>query len=468
MGWFGRVDKGTARKWRATTMVAAAALSSGGALVGMAGTASAAPFANGSFETPAITGIFEPRSVGGTIGAWTVVAGTVDIVRDGWVAADGAQSVDLNGSTPGRICQTFDTVAGRTYDLAFAMSRNYFSTSADATVTIGTQNSSFTHDAAGPSPEDMLWEPHTVPFTATAVATSICFGGDVDNGSTGPAIDDVTVTERNGAPTATIVSPADGAVYFEGQQILADYTCTDAEGPVSCIGDIPAGNSLPPATVGTHDFTVVATDSDGLTDEATSTYQVVSVTSLCKGTAASVLGINLGQANPPTTPCANDTETLIGQNQFIGNPLPWPFSQFNPVLRLGVVSSTTESTPGKAVAESSIASAAINLPFLGLNIALAGIHSSARSQLLGGCGPATVHSLSRVGTLIINGAPILVADSPVSIPLIVGTLHLNQQVRVGNNIVRRAVSLDLPGTALDVVLGETIVGVHCNAPTPAP
>jgi hypothetical protein len=37
----------------------------------------------------------------------------------------------------------------------------------------------------------------------------------------------------------------------------------------------------------------------------------------------------------------------------------------------------------------------------------------------------------------------------------------------GNSITRRAVFLDLPGTALDVVIGESKAGVVC-APVPPP
>lgn len=455
MGWKARS--------KATAMVAAAALSTGGALVGLAAPAAAAPLANGSFEEPIRTGGFFTLGTGQQIGAWTVVAGTVDHVRTTWQAADGAQSVDLNGATPGRICQVVDTEAGRTYQLAFQMSRNYLATTGTALVTVDSTTTPFTHDTAGLTAADMKWEPRSLEFTADDASATICFGSGSGTGGTGPAVDAITITLANTPPTVTITTPLDGAVYYQGQAVLTDYTCADAEGPVaSCVGDLPGATQIDTATLGSHTFTVVATDSDGLTTTGESTYTVVATTGLCRGTALSALGIILGQANAPVTPCVTDSRSSALVNLPLGAQLPWPLSFLSSGIRITAASSTTEITPGLAASESHIAAVTIHLPMLGLQIALAGIHSSARAQLLNGCAPATQTSLSHVGTLAINGQPIVVGSGPLEVPLLVGSLHLNQEVVAGNNIVRRALSLDLPGTALDVVLGETIAGVHCT------
>src|SRR5207302_6342899 len=69
---------------------------------------------NGSFEEPVVSGPFITRS-GGEIDGWTITSGTVDQIGTYWPAALGAQSIDLAGDGPGRIEQTFDTVAGRQY-----------------------------------------------------------------------------------------------------------------------------------------------------------------------------------------------------------------------------------------------------------------------------------------------------------------------------------------------------------------
>jgi hypothetical protein len=48
------------------------------------------------------------------------------------------------------------------------------------------------------------------------------------------------------------------------------------------------------------------------------------------------------------------------------------------------------------------------------------------------------------------------------VPLPAGAIHLNQTVRSGNTITQRAVFIDLPGTSLDIVIGESKAGVACS------
>ncbi|WP_412125929.1 DUF642 domain-containing protein [Streptomyces platensis] len=96
------------------TTVAAAGL-----LALLPGTALAAPVAldDGSFEYPtAPANSFSALTAGQSIGPWTVDSGSVDLIGSGlWQAADGEQSVDLNGQGPGKVSQTFTTTAGKTY-----------------------------------------------------------------------------------------------------------------------------------------------------------------------------------------------------------------------------------------------------------------------------------------------------------------------------------------------------------------
>jgi hypothetical protein len=90
---------GTSRRRRG----ARGAIAVGGALVALlaSGTqASAAPFANGSFETPAVGPGFVQRDAPYSFGDWQVTAGGVDHIHNSyWQAADGAQSIDLDGVT---------------------------------------------------------------------------------------------------------------------------------------------------------------------------------------------------------------------------------------------------------------------------------------------------------------------------------------------------------------------------------
>jgi hypothetical protein len=66
-------------------------------------------------------------------------------------------------------------------------------------------------------------------------------------------------------------------VYTVGQIVSADYSCSDGSGSgvVACAGDVPAGSPLNTSTVGTHAFTVVATDAAHNSTTATRAYQVV-------------------------------------------------------------------------------------------------------------------------------------------------------------------------------------------------
>lgn len=85
---------------------------------------------NGSFEIPAIS--TSPGYVTYGLGAsditgWTISRNNVDIVNhySGWEAADGQQSLDLNGDTAGEIFQDVNGLtAGSTYTLSFAYANN--------------------------------------------------------------------------------------------------------------------------------------------------------------------------------------------------------------------------------------------------------------------------------------------------------------------------------------------------------
>jgi X-Pro dipeptidyl-peptidase len=79
----------------------------------------------------------------------------------------------------------------------------------------------------------------------------------------------------DGRPEAKIVTPADGAVYPLDKPVNALYRCTDAQIAIaSCVGTVPNGARIDTSTIGTHEFTVTATDVDGSTTTVTSHYTV--------------------------------------------------------------------------------------------------------------------------------------------------------------------------------------------------
>ena len=98
------------------------------ALVLVPVSASATPFQNGSFEVSPLNpgGGFLTLAPGDTsITGWTVFNGTIDYIGGYWQADQGNRSLDLNGNGgPGGVFQFFDTTAGATYLVEFAMAGN--------------------------------------------------------------------------------------------------------------------------------------------------------------------------------------------------------------------------------------------------------------------------------------------------------------------------------------------------------
>jgi hypothetical protein len=79
------------------------------------------------------------------------------------------------------------------------------------------------------------------------------------------------------APAIDISNPADGAVFLLGQEIFAEYGCTDEDGGsglASCTGTVGNGDAINTAQVGTKTFVVDAADEAGNTATLTHTYAV--------------------------------------------------------------------------------------------------------------------------------------------------------------------------------------------------
>jgi hypothetical protein len=121
-------------------------------------------------------------------------------------------------------------------------------------------------------------------------------GGLLDTSVPGPR--SVTVTARDNAgnetsvthtvsvvtardstpPVIELLSPHDGATYLLREEVRADYACADEEGGsglASCSGPVADGALVDTASVGLHEFTVVAADRAGNTSSATVRYRVL-------------------------------------------------------------------------------------------------------------------------------------------------------------------------------------------------
>jgi choice-of-anchor C domain-containing protein len=178
------------------TLLMSCALAAG--LLSMASAASAATVANESFETPGtFTGGFQTISAGGTIDAWTVDSGSVDLIYGYWDAQNGRYSIDMSGNTAGSISQTIsDLIIGQSYRLAFYMAGN-----PDGGPTVKTLNASingasgdFTFDKTGKSTTNMGYVRKFLDFKATSTSALLSFTSK-DAGAYGAALDNVSISE---------------------------------------------------------------------------------------------------------------------------------------------------------------------------------------------------------------------------------------------------------------------------------
>jgi hypothetical protein len=106
--------------------------------------------------------------------------------------------------------------------------------------------------------------------------------GDVGGSTTSASSTAVIAATASQPPTASLTSPADGAVYTRAQLATASYSCAPgADGGVlkpgvaGCSGTVANGGPIDTSTSGAHTFEVIATDTDGQVGTAFSHYIVL-------------------------------------------------------------------------------------------------------------------------------------------------------------------------------------------------
>jgi hypothetical protein len=108
-------------------------------------------------------------------------------------------------------------------------------------------------------------------FTATAVDAA---------GNSTSVTHHYTVADRT-SPTVVLATPGDGTAYARGDLVLGDYSCFDEIGGTglrpfgSCVGPVSIDAPVDTWTLGSHDFTVTATDAAGNVGWTTNTYEVL-------------------------------------------------------------------------------------------------------------------------------------------------------------------------------------------------
>ncbi len=118
-----------------------------------------------------------------------------------------------------------------------------------------------------------------------------------------------TVVDKT-APTIALTTPASGAVYALGEQVVADYSCADetgGSGLASCSGTVADGAAVDTSSVGDKTFKVEAADNAGNPASKSVTYTVVDRTAPTIAVDAPVDGgvYTLGQRVLAAYSCAD-------------------------------------------------------------------------------------------------------------------------------------------------------------------
>jgi hypothetical protein len=266
---------------------------------------------------------------------------------------------------------------------------------------------------------------------------------------------------------------------FQDRHYLADdlpltalYRCEDGDGDLaSCVGDVAVGEPID-SSFGTHTFTVTATDQAGHVTTQTNTYHVKPMRSVCTATAARLGATRIAVANPAAEPCtARPDGTAHEVRELDATPLLGGLAPLlGPAVAIELDAAHAYATGVKATSD--VAHARILAPLANLVIEVYGAQSEAFASFDVGqdCGVfldgrSSIDSVQiRPYSAIISPPPTRALSAPMTIPLGIGTLSLNQTVVVDDVLTQRALFLDLPGEDLDVVLGEATRGFRCLPP----
>jgi hypothetical protein len=290
------------------------------------------------------------------------------------------------------------------------------------------------------------------------------------------SIDDASVTEGDSA-TLTISLDEPTGVDVTGTFATADGTAVQPGDYQQTGGGftIPAGQPSTTVSVPTNEdavdepaetFRVLLDDVEGaLVADGEGVVTIVDDdrNGRFKCRASVFRGPLLGEpivSNAPYAPCADASRSLLRLNTGLLQ---------TPSIRLELLTTSTDQTPNdlsaqppadgdRATASATTDRATISV--LGVvSIAAENLASSAEARCEGGT--VRTSGTATAARVRVNGIPVSVSG-PITIPLVVGALHLNQVQRTGNEVVSRALFLDLPGTGLDIVLAESRVGADGN------
>jgi choice-of-anchor C domain-containing protein len=171
---------------------------------------------------------------GETMGGWTVVSGSIDIVNSTFFATEhGGYSADLDSFTPGSIKQTLTTVVGHSYTVTFDLGGDYFGGDIIKSLQVSAAASSQIYtvtEQVGWSASDLGFTYQSFTFTATATSTDLFFAS-LDSGSSqgGPLVANVHVlhTTADGGDTLSGGAGDDFLVGAGGNDTIAGGSGAD-------------------------------------------------------------------------------------------------------------------------------------------------------------------------------------------------------------------------------------------------
>jgi choice-of-anchor C domain-containing protein len=174
---------------------------------------------DGDFSLPWGGGTFTTYAGGSTIGPWSVIGGSVDLIGGYWQSpTPGGGSVDLDGLHPGGVSQWLDLTAG-SYRLSFYLSGNpdggYPTKTVD--VSIGAiEDPLFTYTTGANSHTDMNYVWETLSFTTGGPTTLTFASEDAFSSPYGPVIGGVAVTAVPEPSTWAMMLPGFVGLGFAG------------------------------------------------------------------------------------------------------------------------------------------------------------------------------------------------------------------------------------------------------------
>ena len=125
-----------------------------------------------------------------------------------------------------------------------------------------------------------VWQQYSGPISGFSTGDHFVQYRSTDNAGRVEAVKLIAFKVDAEPPTVKINRPKEGASFKQHKVVKANFKCAEqnkrkGSGLDSCVGDVPFGSPIDTSTIGTHTFTVTATDKAGNSTTVTHHYTVV-------------------------------------------------------------------------------------------------------------------------------------------------------------------------------------------------